>query len=241
MVRRICWVSRLGEDGGVAVSAHAAGVRALVAIEDGFVILRGRERDDVAAVAERDEADFFAAQEFLDHQAALELAERGFGFGAVLRDDDAFSGGEAVGFEDYRKAEAVERGARFGFVFGGGEAGGGDSTLREKALCENFAAFEARGVAVGSDDQFAFSAELIDDAVDQRSFGSDDGQIGADVFGDFAGTTAASGMQVADARHARIAGGREDFDVRAIAPVSNTAHARARRFRGPESSLSLQS
>ncbi len=212
---------RLGDDGRIAVSAHAAGVRALVAIEHGFVVARGRQRDDIAAVAERDEADLFAAEEFFDHQAALELAERGLGFGAVLRDHDAFSGGEPIGLEDDREAEAVERGASFGFVFGGGEAGGGDSTLCKKALCENFAAFEARGVAVGADDEFAFGAELVDYAIDQGRFGTDDGQVGADAFGDFEerggfGYAGGFGYTGADAGDPRIARCREDFNVRRL-------------------------
>jgi tRNA uridine 5-carboxymethylaminomethyl modification enzyme len=205
----------LGEDRGIAIGAHAAGVRASVAIEYGFVILRGRQGDDVAAVAERDEADFFAAEELFNHQAALELAESGFGFGAVLRDHDAFSGGEAIGFEDDGEAEAVERGAGFGFIFGGGETGGGDSTLREKALCENFAAFEARGVAAGSDDEFALGAELIDYAVDQGNFGSDDGQIGADLFGHFR-KRGGFGYAGCDARHTRITWRCEDLHVRGL-------------------------
>jgi len=204
-----------GKDGRIAKSAHAAGVRTLVAIEHGFVIARRRERDDVAAVAQRDEADLFATEEFFDHQAALKLGEGGFGFGAVLGDDDAFSRGESVGLEDYREAEAVDGGASLGLVFGGGEARGGDSTLREKALCENLTAFQARGVAARPDDEFAFGAELVDYAVDQRHLGSDDGQIGADVLGDFE-ERGGFGYAATDARDPRITGRCEDFDVRRL-------------------------
>ena len=52
----------LGEDARVAIGAHAAGVGAVVAVEDGFVILCGLERDHVASVAEGDEADFLAVR-----------------------------------------------------------------------------------------------------------------------------------------------------------------------------------
>ena len=69
----------------IAIGAHAAGVRTRVAVEDRLVILRRRQRHDVAPVAQRDEADLFAAQELFDHQAALQRAERGFG----LRRDPA--------------------------------------------------------------------------------------------------------------------------------------------------------
>ncbi len=132
-----------------------------------------------------------------------------------MRNDDAFSGGEAIGLEDYRKAEAVDGGASLGFVFGGGEAGCRDSTLREKALCEDFTAFKARGVAVWTDNEFAFGAELVDYAVDQGRFGSDDSQLGADVFGDFE-ERAGFGYAAADARDPRISRRREDFYVRRL-------------------------
>ena len=46
----------------------------LVAVEDGFVVLRRRERHDVAAVAERDEADFFAARNSSITRPALSVA-----------------------------------------------------------------------------------------------------------------------------------------------------------------------
>ena len=39
-----------------------------IAIANRLVVLRGFERDDVFPVAEGDEADFFALQEFFDHQ-----------------------------------------------------------------------------------------------------------------------------------------------------------------------------
>ena len=87
-----------------------------VAIEDGLVVLRWRQRHDVAAVAQRDEADFFAAQKLLDHQPAPSVASAGFGLGAVARDHHALARRQAVGLQDHRKSEAVERAARIGFV-----------------------------------------------------------------------------------------------------------------------------
>ena len=74
----------------------------------------GSSGSDVAAVAEGDEADLFAREELLDHQRGPLQRWRGaaLGFGAVVRDDHAFAGGEAVGLEHHREAEAVERAAR---------------------------------------------------------------------------------------------------------------------------------
>ena len=49
------------------VAAHAAGVRALVAVADPLVVLRRREREDVLAVAEREQRELLALQELLEH------------------------------------------------------------------------------------------------------------------------------------------------------------------------------
>src|ERR1022692_1958473 len=101
---RLC----VGEDGGIAVRPHATGIRPGIAIEDSFMILSGSEWDNVAPVAERDEADLLAAQEFFDYQPAGQRGERGFGFGLVVHDDDSFAGGEAVGFQDHWEAEPID-------------------------------------------------------------------------------------------------------------------------------------
>ena len=58
------------------IGAHAAGVRALVVIEHPLVVLRGGERDRGLAVAQREEADLAARQEFLDHDLGAGRAER---------------------------------------------------------------------------------------------------------------------------------------------------------------------
>jgi hypothetical protein len=87
--------------------------------------------------------------------------------------------------------------------------------LREKALCKNFAAFQARGVAVRSDDEFAFGAELVDYAVDQGRLGSDDGEIGADAFGDVE-ERGGFGYAGTDARDPGITWVGEDFHVRRL-------------------------
>ncbi len=172
-----------GEDLGVAIGAHAAGVGTEVAVVDGFVVLSGGEREGVAAVTEGDEADFAAAEELFDDEAALEGGEGCFGFGAVVGDDDAFSGGEAVGFEDDGEAEAVEFAAGLGWGVDGYELRGGDSALYKEVLCEHFAAFELGGLGGGADDGEAAGAEAVDDAFDEGDFGTDDGEVGGQGFG----------------------------------------------------------
>jgi phosphoribosylamine-glycine ligase len=69
------------------------------------VILRGGEREGIDAVAEGEEADFLAAQEFLDDEfrtrraesTAEAIVDRAERLGERGGDGDALAGGEAVG------------------------------------------------------------------------------------------------------------------------------------------------
>ena len=69
---------------GSAVCAHAAGVGALIAVEDALVILCRDERDEGFPVGDGDEADFFAGEKFFDDEVGAELFNRGFGFRSCL-------------------------------------------------------------------------------------------------------------------------------------------------------------
>ena len=55
------------EAGHRRVAAHAAGVGALVAVEDPLVVLGRGERHDVLAVAERQQRELLALEELLEH------------------------------------------------------------------------------------------------------------------------------------------------------------------------------
>ena len=58
------------------IGAHAAGVRAGVAVADALVVLRGAEAAAaVVAVAEAEEARLLAVEEFLDHHLRAGRAE----------------------------------------------------------------------------------------------------------------------------------------------------------------------
>ena len=144
---------------------------------------RGGQRHGVAPVAERDEADLFAGQKLLDHQAAVQCGEGGFGLRRVVRDDHAFARRQAIGLEDHGKAEASQRHARLRGVFDRGVGGGRNSSLHEKVLCENLAAFQLRRLGVRPDDAQAARAEGIHDAGHQRHFRSDHRQVRADANG----------------------------------------------------------
>ena len=99
------------------VSAHAAGVRAFVVVEQALVILARRERYHVLAVAHHDEAGLFALEKPLDHDAGLpavvlhaELVvvgaqhpvDRLVRLRQAHRDDHALAGRQAVGLDDDR-------------------------------------------------------------------------------------------------------------------------------------------
>ena len=110
-------VQRRRDDRRRRVGAHAAGVRALVAVAKALVVLRGRERQHVAAVGHDDEARFLALEELLDDDHAARLAEGArehvLGRADRLRgargDDHALAGGEPVGLDDDRRALCADR------------------------------------------------------------------------------------------------------------------------------------
>ena len=154
------------------IGAHAAGVGALVAVEDALVVLRGDERDRGLAVAQREERRLLAAQEFLDHDLGARLAETaaehhvdgGFGLGQRLRHDHALAGGEPVGLDDDRRAllAHIGLGGR-----GGGEAliGGGRDVVRPaQVLGEALGAFELRRRLARPERLDAGGGEIVDDA-----------------------------------------------------------------------------
>ena len=58
------------------IRAHAAGVGAFVAIEQALVVLAGSQGGDVFAVAQHDEAGFFAFQKLFNHHARAAIVVR---------------------------------------------------------------------------------------------------------------------------------------------------------------------
>ena len=80
---RIASTASSGRSVERAERAHAAGVRAAVAVEQALVVARDRERERVAAVAQGDDAGLGPCEPFLDHDprrpacARAPAAERG--------------------------------------------------------------------------------------------------------------------------------------------------------------------
>lgn len=172
------------EDAFVDVGAHAPGVWALVVVEDVLVVLGREEGQDGGAIGKGDEADLFSDEEFFDDQALAggadefsrhELLDGGAGFRHRLGDDDSFPGGEAVSFEDDGCFVFFEGFQGVGFVGRGVEPRSGDVVTCEEILGEDLAAFQLCGGLDGAEDGAAGLAELVDDAIDERGFGADDG------------------------------------------------------------------
>lgn len=179
-----------GEDSLIGVGSHAAGVGAVVVVENVFVVLGGQEREDGCSVGEGDEADLFADEEFFNDQTLAggadkfsghELFYGGAGFFQGLGDDDTFAGGEAVGFQDDRRFEVFEGFQGVGFIGRGMEACGGDVVTGEEFLGEDLAALELSGGLDGAKDGAAGLAELVYDAIDQWGLGADDCEVDAVV------------------------------------------------------------
>ena len=181
-------VSHLRLKHGVSgVDAHAAGVGAGIVFADAFVVLRGCEGRDVGAVTEADKADLFAFEELLNdnllrglaEERAVEEAVRGFESDIVrIAKNDAFAGGEAIGFDNDGRMEEGDRFFEFAGVGADGVFGGGNLVALHELLGEGLAGFETRGGLGGSEDAEAAGLEGVDDAEGEGQLGADDGEAG---------------------------------------------------------------
>ena len=182
---------RIGDEMGGGIGTHAAGVEAGIAVANAFVVLGGGEGEGSFAVGQGEIAEFFAVEEFFDDDLGACIAEglagQHFGGGCDgficgLGDDDAFSGGEAIGFDD-------DGGAGFIDEFGGGgdvgEAaigGGWDIIFGAKVFHEAFGAFELGGSFGTAEGRDVGCDELVGEAEDEWRFGADDDEVDL-VFG----------------------------------------------------------
>ena len=173
-----------GEDPRVRIGSHSAGVRSLVVVEGTLVVLAGFERQDVLAVAQDDEAGLFAFEKFFDDEASGELCDGSLGFGAITGNDDALSGGEAIGFDHQRIPEGRQCGNRGFRRIGGFERRCGDAVLLEEALGEDLAALQSCCFRRWTDQRAARGPEPVRDTFDEGRLGAHNGQIGSDMFGE---------------------------------------------------------
>ena len=155
--------------------AHAAGVRALIAVVDALVILRGAKGKHALAVTQHEVGQLRSLQTFLDHEPVTRRAESplahhrrhgGVGRGRVGSHDDALAGRETVGLEHHRERKAAGPQHIDGFV--GRRAGlprrRRHAVTGHEPLCERLAALECRGGACRSKNWEAEPRKAIDDA-----------------------------------------------------------------------------
>ena len=143
---------RIGHNRGRAVGAHTPGIGAGVAVENGLVVLRGRQREGRFPVAERQQRHFLAHQKFFDdhtasgraEHAAHDLVERFERLFLGLGHDDALARRKAVRLDDDGRALFFHKGLG-GFQFGEHAAGGGrNPRFLHDVLGESFAALKLR-------------------------------------------------------------------------------------------------
>ena len=180
----------LGRDHGRGrIRTHAAGVRALVAVQQSFVVLAGRHRQHILAVHHHDETGFFAGEEFLDHHTRAGIAElvvrqhhvdRGECFFFCHRHHHALACGEAVRLDDDRCAMLFDIGLCRAGVAESFEERSGDVVSHHETLGEVLGGFKLCGSPGRAEDLQSRGAEFIDDTRRQRRFRADYRHI--DVF-----------------------------------------------------------
>ena len=205
------------------------------------MILRGRQDDVVAAGHDDEDRGFVAGQTIFDENLAAGCAEfisreyvvhGRLGFRERLRDDDAFAGGEAVGFDDDGRAALAQiiKGGRH--VGEDARGGSGYFIFQQELLRENFRRLKPRAVGLGAVGGNAGRQQLIHEAERERDLGADDNEFDflalgeRDEPGDVIDRDGKARDVLRDARvarradHARQHGGeRERLDERVFAPA----------------------
>nr|BFF22763.1 hypothetical protein GCM10025732_07280 [Glycomyces mayteni] len=97
---------------------------------------------------------------------------------AVLGDDDALAGGEAVVLDDVGRAELVERGLGLLAGAAGARGGGRDARGGHDLLREGLRALDAGGLAVRAVHGDALRADRVGDARDERGLRAHDHEVG---------------------------------------------------------------
>ena len=152
------------------------------------MVLAGRQREHVRAVAHHDEACFLAFKALFDHHARAGLTQAlvaqhpvhgrsGFLDGGC--DDHALAGGEAVGLYHDGRSLLLDILAGFLRIVEGCMARGGDRVPHHELLGEILGGFKLRSGPGRAEYPEALCAELIDDAGGKRRFGTDHGQVHA--------------------------------------------------------------
>ena len=181
---------------GRAIGAHAAGVRADVAVVGRLVVLGRLQGDDRAAVGNRQHAGLLAVEPLLDHQAIAGGAENllpaicstaRIASLAIGANHHALAGRQSVGLDDDGHVFAVVE-KRHGFVGDRGRPGNrpmGTSAWRSRSLQKTLLPSNSAALRRGPNTRKLGLLEGIDDSGGQRRLRADDGQADVVLLGEF--------------------------------------------------------
>ena len=215
----------LAEPGHRRERAHAAGVRAGVAVAEPLEVLRGRERRPRrVAVAEREQRDLLALEQLLDHERRRRTRPpaRRPASSSVLRpaDEDALAGREPVGLDHARRPRDGERCAR-----------SARRPPRITSLANVFEPSMPRRRRARPEDGDPAAPELVADAGDERRLGPDHDEVDVERAGEREQALAvvrAHRMALPERGDARVAGrGVQLVELGARGRASTRARARA--------------
>ena len=178
----------VGQDGGGAVGAHAAGIGALVAVIGGLVVLGGRQGNGGLAVAQAEEGGFLAHEELLDDELgtggtvrtlAHDVVHGIQGFLGGLGHHHALAGSQAVGLDHDGSADLAHVG-RARLLVGEAAVGGGwHAGALHDLLSKLLGALHLGGLAVGAKRRDARGAHRVGDARNQRGLWANDHKANA--------------------------------------------------------------
>ena len=175
--------------------AHAAGVRADVAVAGALVVHRGHHRHETLAVGEAQHRDLGTLEILLDDDALAAFAKAAlahhFSDGllcllARLGDDDALADREAVGLDDGRHGGGIQIAQRFFGLVEDLEGRRRDAVFLHETLGKDLAALDLRGLGRGAEAGDARRLEQIDAAERERIVGRYHGVVDMLLYGKIA-------------------------------------------------------
>ena len=167
------------------VRAHAAGVRAGVAVEDALVVLGDRQRPSDRAVAQGDQAALGPGESLLEHDRALrgELADGGIGLGGRGRHDHALAGGQTVELHDHGQLGVAPPADGVVVVVAAMERRRRQAQLCGERTCVTLRGLEPGEVGGRAEARDTGLGTAVGGAGGKRRLGPDDDQIGGAVNG----------------------------------------------------------